>query len=163
MEFIPISINAYIEKCLVDNPDLDVQSLRSRLNFALEEYKRGEKCACGNDIWVIGSAYSGSACFVCITGESLPDSDYEIAEAINKNINLQVDGYQEEIDYSQFNGFFDDDGNKLNPDLIKKPDLCLSCIHDNDPNEEILCILTRLDQNESGEEFKCYSYRQKHK
>ena len=160
MDFIPISINAYIEKCLADNPDLDVQSLRNSLNFALEEYKRGEKCSCGNDIWVIGSAYTGSACFKCITRESFPDSDYEIEEAINKNEDFHVDGFQEEIDYSEFSGFFDDDGNKLNPDLIQKPGLCLSCIHDDEPEEEILCILTRLDQNDSGD-FKCYSYQQK--
>ena len=57
------------------------------------------------------------------------------------------------------NGYFDDDGNELNPDLIPKPDLCLSCKKNEDPNEEILCNLNRLDQrNES--EFRCFAYEQ---
>ncbi|MCK5170460.1 MAG: hypothetical protein KAQ75_11330 [Bacteroidales bacterium] len=57
------------------------------------------------------------------------------------------------------NGYFDDDGNELNPDLIPKPNLCLSCKKNEDPNEEILCNLNRLDQrNES--EFKCFAYEQ---
>ena len=55
------------------------------------------------------------------------------------------------------NGFYDDDGNKLNPDLIPKPDLCLSCTKNEDPNEEILCTLNRLDQA-GDDEFVCYAY-----
>ncbi|RLD36904.1 MAG: hypothetical protein DRI89_15735 [Bacteroidetes bacterium] len=55
------------------------------------------------------------------------------------------------------NGYFDDDGNKLNPDLIPKPDLCLSCTKNEDPNEEILCNLNRLDQD-GDSEFICYAY-----
>ena len=55
------------------------------------------------------------------------------------------------------NGYFDDDGNKLNPDLIPKPDLCLSCTKNEDPNEEILCNLNRLDQD-GDNEFICYAY-----
>lgn len=63
------------------------------------------------------------------------------------------------ITMDNISGFYDDDGNKLNPDLIPKPQLCLSCKKDNDPDEEILCHLTRLDQrNES--EFICYAYEQ---
>ena len=55
--------------------------------------------------------------------------------------------------------YFDDDGNELNPDLIPKPDLCISCVKNEDPAEEVLCNLNRLDQiNES--EFKCYAYEQ---
>ena len=55
------------------------------------------------------------------------------------------------------NGYFDDDGNKLNPDLIPKPDLCLSCTKNEDPHEEILCNLNRLDQARDSE-FICYAY-----
>ncbi len=58
------------------------------------------------------------------------------------------------------NGYFDDDGNKLNPDLIPKPDLCLSCTKNEDPNEEILCNLNRLDQD-GDSEFICFAYEQK--
>ena len=59
-------------------------------------------------------------------------------------------------------GYFDDNGNKLNPDLYPKPQLCLSCIKDEDLNEEILCNLNRLDQ--AGESnFKCFAYKNKFK
>lgn len=51
----------------------------------------------------------------------------------------------------------DDDGNELNPDLVAKPDLCVSCVKDGDPAEEILCNLTRLDQ-EGDDEFICHAY-----
>ncbi len=57
------------------------------------------------------------------------------------------------------NGYFDDDGNELNPDLIPKPNLCLSCKKNEDPNEEILCNLNRLDQSNESE-FKCFAYEQ---
>ncbi len=53
--------------------------------------------------------------------------------------------------------FFDDDGNEINPDLVPKPSLCTSCIKDEDPSEEVLCILTRFDQQDE-EEFECYAY-----
>ncbi|MBM2814332.1 MAG: hypothetical protein HW421_1094 [Ignavibacteria bacterium] len=59
------------------------------------------------------------------------------------------------------NGYFGDDGNELNPDLYPKPVMCLSCIKDDDPNEEILCNLTRLDQKED-EEFICFAYENKY-
>ena len=53
--------------------------------------------------------------------------------------------------------FYDDDGNEYNPDLYPLPSLCLSCKKKNDPSEEILCNLNRLDQ--LGEkEFKCFAY-----
>lgn len=56
--------------------------------------------------------------------------------------------------------FFDDDGNELNPDLVAKPDLCVSCAKDGDPDEEIVCTLTRLDQADE-DEFKCHAYEPK--
>ncbi len=43
--------------------------------------------------------------------------------------------------------YFDDDGTEINPDLIPKPDLCISCKKDGQPGEEeTLCNLTRADQ-----------------
>ncbi len=56
--------------------------------------------------------------------------------------------------------FFDDDGNELNSDLVAKPDLCVSCAKDGDPNEEILCTLNRLDQ-QGEDEFLCGAYEPK--
>ncbi len=55
--------------------------------------------------------------------------------------------------------FFDDDGNEINPDLFPKPTLCLSCRKNEDPTEDILCSLTRIDQIDESE-FKCFAYEQ---
>jgi len=57
-------------------------------------------------------------------------------------------------------GFYDDNGNKYNPDLYPLPHLCISCRKKDDPNEEIVCTLTRMDQ--MGEsEFRCFAYEKK--
>ena len=54
--------------------------------------------------------------------------------------------------------YFDDDGNEINPDIIPKPDLCITCKKDNIPGkEEILCNLTRADQ-QGNKEFLCDAY-----
>jgi len=56
--------------------------------------------------------------------------------------------------------YFDDEGNELNPNLVAKPSLCLSCAKDDDPAQEILCNLNRLDQA-GEEEFQCDAYEPK--
>ena len=43
-------------------------------------------------------------------------------------------------------GIYNDDGMKINPALIPKPSLCLTCKKDDMEEEEILCLLTRNDQ-----------------
>ncbi|MHC4538865.1 MAG: hypothetical protein ACYS74_03675 [Planctomycetota bacterium] len=54
--------------------------------------------------------------------------------------------------------YFDDDGTETNPDLIPKPDLCVTCRKDKwVGKEETLCILTRADQ-QGQEEFHCDAY-----
>lgn len=53
--------------------------------------------------------------------------------------------------------FYNDDGTEINPDLVPKPSLCVSCRNDDDPTEEILCILTRADQQDQVE-FQCFAY-----
>ena len=53
--------------------------------------------------------------------------------------------------------YFDDDGTEVNPYLLPKPPLCLTCKHNDDPNEELLCNLTRLDQRDE-DEFECFAY-----
>jgi hypothetical protein len=56
--------------------------------------------------------------------------------------------------------YFDDDGNEMNPNLVSKPPLCISCVKDGDPNEEMLCNLNRLDQQGEGD-FRCGAYEPK--
>lgn len=160
MGFMPISINAYIKKHLKNNPTEIEKDLRNRLNYVLADYKKGIKCACGNDIWVIGSASVGNSCFKCITGESYPTDDYEIDSAIKKSENKKGRRHIDDIDPTQIAGFFDDDGYEINTELIKKPTLCLTCINDDDPNEEMLCSMTRYDQRDE-KEFKCFAYKNK--
>lgn len=57
----------------------------------------------------------------------------------------------------EINGYFNDDGTPLNPDLYPKPQLCLSCKNNDNPHQEIVCTLTRLDQKDEPE-FSCYAY-----
>lgn len=86
MEFIPISVDGYVKKYIENNPLEDEKEFRNKLSNALRSFHRGVKCSCGNDIWVIGSAYVGNRCFSCITGESAPSDDYEIESALNKTL-----------------------------------------------------------------------------
>ena len=53
--------------------------------------------------------------------------------------------------------YFDDDGNEIDPELVPMPKLCLNCEKKDDPYEEILCNLTRLDQRDD-KEFICYAF-----
>jgi hypothetical protein len=99
----------------------------------------------------------GNSCFKCITGESSPDDDFEIDSAIKKSKNIKGPRHINDMDPTQIAGFFDDDGYEINTDLIEKPALCLTCIHNIDPFEEILCHMTRYDQM-NDEEFVCFSY-----
>jgi len=57
--------------------------------------------------------------------------------------------------------YFDDDGNEVNPDLISKPDLCISCKKNElSGEEEILCNLTRSYQQDQ-DDFICDAYESK--
>ncbi|MCX6233550.1 MAG: hypothetical protein NT175_02350 [Bacteroidetes bacterium] len=160
MGFIAISIDTYVKKHLENNPTENEKDLRTRLNSALADYKKGVKCSCGNDIWVIGSASVGNSCFTCITGESYPIDAYEIDSALKKNESKKGRKHIVEMDKTQIAGFFDDEGYEINTELIKKPSLCLTCINDEDPNEEMICIMTRYDQR-ANKEFKCFAYKKR--
>ena len=58
--------------------------------------------------------------------------------------------------------YFNDDGTEINPDLIPKPSLCITCKKDGQSGEEeILCNLTRADpqaDQQGEEEFICEAY-----
>jgi hypothetical protein len=135
MGFVPISIDKYIKKHLESNPSDNEKDLRKHLNSALADYNKGVKCSCGNDIWVIGSA-------------------------IKKRENKKGQRHIDQMDKSQIHGFFDDDGYEINTELIKKPSLCITCANDDNPNEELLCIMNRYDQRNDNE-FKCFAYKKR--
>ncbi|MHC1706962.1 MAG: hypothetical protein AB9842_05510 [Bacteroidales bacterium] len=157
MGFVAISIDKYIKMYLKNNPSDNEKDLSESLCIALSNYQKGVKCSCGNDIWVIGSASMGNSCFTCITDESYPDNDYEIESAIKKRESAQGRRHIDEIERKEIHGFFTYDGYEINTDLIMKPPICLTCIHDDDPKEEGLCVLNRYDQRNS-DEFVCYKY-----
>lgn len=118
MKFHPISIDEYVKMHLAENPSENEKDYRERINSALEDYKNGEKCSCGNDIWVIGSAVVGNSCFTCITGESQPDDDYEIDSAVIKSDNKRRGRHIDDMDPTKIKGIFDDDGNMINFDFF---------------------------------------------
>lgn len=62
---------------------------------------------------------------------------------------------------NEINGFYLDDGTKVDPNLVPKPGLCISCALDDDPSEEMLCTLNRIDQMNDDSEFKCFAYKPK--
>ncbi len=157
MGFKPVSIDEYVKIHLNSNPLEHEKDLRKKLESTLLDYKDGVKCSCGDDIWVIGSAVVGNSCFTCITGEAYPKDDYEIGQAIRKENRSIREEYIDDIDKLKTAGFFDDDGYEINTDLIKKPPLCIICKNDNNPDEELLCNMTRYDQKDE-EEFKCFTY-----
>lgn len=77
--FSRIALADYVELHMQSNPVEDRADLVRRLKNAVEAARGGRRCACGEPIWVIGSAVVGYGCFACITGEAVPDNDYEIA------------------------------------------------------------------------------------
>lgn len=65
-----------------------------------------------------------------------------------------------EGDEDDISGYYDDDGMKINPELIEKPSLCLSCKHEDEPSQEMLCTLNRMDQQDK-DDFKCGAYEKR--
>ncbi|MBN3035595.1 MAG: hypothetical protein JW861_08410 [Bacteroidales bacterium] len=61
-------------------------------------------------------------------------------------------------------GLFFDDGTPFNPDLYPKPELCLTCMYNNDgdPEEQLLCNLNRMGQL-GADDFICHAYKKKRK
>lgn len=157
MSFTPISIDGYIKVHLKNNPDEKEVNLRESLQVALADYKAGIKCFCGNDIWVVGSASVGNACYTCITGNSQPDDDYEIELAIVRRINAPRRRHIDDIPRDKIAGFFDDDGYEVSPTSVVKAPLCIICQRDYDRDYMISCMMTRLDQ-ENEATFTCPDY-----
>jgi len=78
MIFNLISIDEFIANTIKNNPSLKAADLRKDLIEFKIRKSRGEKCFCGNPLWIIGSAITRKGCFTCITGESNCSDDYEI-------------------------------------------------------------------------------------
>ncbi len=66
----------------------------------------------------------------------------------------------EELKIEEKDGYFLDDGTQVEPKYIPKPGLCLLCRYDSDPEQKILCNLTRID-GQNGKEFFCEGFEKK--
>jgi hypothetical protein len=95
--FVPISLKRYVKLHTRANPDTDREDLVHRLRAAMDADARGVLCRCGNRIWIIGSAEVGLSCFTCITGEPIPDNDYEIIVDRAVTADSERDGGTSEI------------------------------------------------------------------
>jgi hypothetical protein len=62
----------------------------------------------------------------------------------------------------EINGIYDDNGNKINADLLPIPGLCITCkSYDvEDWEENLLCNMNRFDQR-NEKDFKCGAYEKK--
>jgi len=88
----------------------------------------------------------------------MPSGDYELDSAIVKRENRKGQRHIDDMKPTEIHGFFDDDGYEVNTEMIKKPSMCLICVHNNDPKEELLCNMTRHDQ-QGEEDFVCHAYK----
>ena len=52
---------------------------------------------------------------------------------------------------------YPDDDYEIDSAMIKKPSLCLTCLKNDNPDEEILCHMTRYDQRDEND-FICFAY-----
>ena len=83
---------------------------------------------------------------------------FEIDTALDK-IDKYGRRHIDEMHPSKIAGFFTDDGYEISPEQIKIPPLCLSCkrYYQPGPEDDILCNLCRIDQNDP-DNFQCGSF-----
>jgi hypothetical protein len=79
--FIAVGLTQFVKQYLRNNKEADANQVRAAVEDALAARRQGVRCACGNPIWVAGSAVAGYGCFTCITGSAEPDGDPEIDAA----------------------------------------------------------------------------------
>lgn len=80
--FTPISMQKFAEMVAKNNKDEKKENIIKSIKSVLSDVTKGEKCSCGNPIWVAGSVLAGYSCFTCITGETDASEDYEIDEVL---------------------------------------------------------------------------------
>jgi len=81
--FVPVRLDQFVRQYLRNNQAADGDTVRAAVEDALAAWRQGVRCACGNPLWVAGSAVAGYGCFTCITGSAEPDGDPEIDTAFN--------------------------------------------------------------------------------
>jgi hypothetical protein len=81
--FVPVRLNQFVKQYLRKNKDADGDAVRAAVEDALAARRQGVRCACGQPLWVAGSAVAGYGCYACITGSAEPDGDPEIDAAFD--------------------------------------------------------------------------------
>ena len=79
--FVPVTLDRFVAQYVKKNKAVDGETVRTAVDDALAARRQGVRCACGNPLWVAGSAVAGYGCFTCITGSAEPNGDPEIVEA----------------------------------------------------------------------------------
>lgn len=79
---------------------------------------------------------------------------WEELEYEMENLKNNIDPYREEI-----NGFYNDDGTKIDPESVPVPGLCVICKKHriDDWEENLLCLMNRNDQRDEPD-FKCGAF-----
>jgi hypothetical protein len=88
--FVPVRLDQFIKQYLRNNQGVDGEWVRAAVEDALAAWRQGVRCACGNPIWVAGSAVAGYGCFACITGSPEPNGDPEI-DSVCKEVAFEAD------------------------------------------------------------------------
>jgi len=83
MEYVPVSYHHYVDLHVKNNPEEKRRDVEEKLNKALSDFRRGGKCDCGDNLWVIGSAFMGNRFFSCLTGDHSPSGHFEVDEILN--------------------------------------------------------------------------------
>jgi len=96
--FTPVSVEKFVRQYMQKNEDASADTIRVAVHDALAAKRQGVRCACGNPLWVAGSAVAGYGCFTCISGSAEPDGDPEIVEACEDSVfeaKLQEDRFED--------------------------------------------------------------------
>ena len=79
--FVAVRLTQFVKQYVRNHKEADANEVRAAVEDALAARRQGVRCACGNPLWVAGSAVAGYGCFTCITGSAEPDGDPEIDAA----------------------------------------------------------------------------------
>lgn len=72
---------------------------------------------------------------------------------------LELEDKKADVNREEINGFYDDDGNKVDPDTVPIPSLCVICKshHVDDWEENLMCLMNCFDQKDDPD-FKCGAF-----
>lgn len=72
MQFAPVRLQDYARKHVKSNPGAKEAEVVEQLKSVLAAYKAGERCSCGEPIWVIGSSQVGICASPVLPARPIP-------------------------------------------------------------------------------------------